>query len=266
MPTSPQFRVDFVIGGTQKGGTSALAKFLGSHPEICLPIKKEVHLFDAPDFPVPAGPEEINVRYRKAFSEELTGHIVGDATPIYMYLPWVAPRIREYNPAMKWILLLRDPVERAISHYSMERARGAERLPLGTALHLEGLRLWRDRSSIGWASSRRVHSYLDRGYYSRQIGNLWQSFPRAQTLVLTSEQLRTQHRATLELVYTFLGAQDWNVLPEAEDVFATAEKPPVSPALRAWMRRRFEPEIRRLEDMLGRSFGEWNCASGYESR
>jgi hypothetical protein len=257
MPTAPEFLVDFVIGGTQKGGTSALAHFLGAHPEICLPKKKEVHFFDAPDFPAGASREEINVIYRAAYPEKLPGRIVGEATPIYMYLPWVAPRIQAYNPAMKWILLLRDPVERAISHYSMERGRGAERLPLWLAWRLEGFRRWRDGGQTGWQSSWRAHSYLDRGYYSRQITNLWQSFPREQVLVLTSDQLQNQHLETLQLVYAFLGVKDRSFVPPPETVFATAEKSTVSRAERAWMRWRFAAEITRLEQLLGRSLAPW---------
>ncbi len=257
MPANPEFLVDFVIGGTQKGGTSALARFLGAHPEICLPKYKEVHLFDAPDFSAHTSPQELNVRYRQAFPKELTGRLVGEATPIYLYLPWIAPRVRRYNPAMKWILLLRDPVERAISHYSMERARGAEWLPLGAALRLEKARLWWDRGWSAWRSSLRHHSYLDRGVYSRQIANLWESFPREQVLILTNEELRTQHFETLQVVYTFLGLQDQTVRPEPATVFVTERKVNVSPATQAWLRARTAAEIERLEQMLGRSFAAW---------
>jgi hypothetical protein len=257
MAAAPEFLVEFVIGGTQKGGTSALARFLGGHPEICLPKVKEVHLFDAPDFPTEAGPAEIGRRYQAAFGEQTAGRIVGDATPVYMYLPWVAPRIREFNPAMKWILLLRDPVERAISHYRMERSRGGDWLPFSAALALEGLRRWRDRGRWGWDSSRRVHSYADRGFYSRQIGHLWRFFPREQFLILTSEQLRAQHHQTLQLVYAFLGVRDRTIVAPPQTVFATPGEYSVSRATRAWLRLRFQPEIRRLERMLIRKFPEW---------
>jgi hypothetical protein len=261
MAAAAEFLVDFVIGGTQKGGTSALAHFLGGHPEICLPKVKEVHLFDAPDFPVPACPAEISRRYKAAFEVEQTaGRIVGDATPVYMYLPWVVPRIRAYNPAMKWILLLRDPVERAISHYRMERGRGGERLPLSAALACEGVRLWRDHGRMGWDSSLRVHSYVDRGFYSQQISHLWRFFPREQILVLTSEQLRDRHHETLQLVYTFLGVRDCTVVPPPQTVFATPGEYSVSWAARAWLRLRFQPEIRRLERMLNRKLPQWRAA------
>jgi hypothetical protein len=261
MPTAPEFLVDFVIGGTQKGGTSALAHFLDAHPEICLPAVKEVHLFDAPDFPVAAGPAEIGRRYRAAFPDQVAGRIVGEATPVYMYLPWVAPRIRAYNPAMKWILLLRDPVERAISHYRMERARGGERLPLSVALAVEAARRWRDRKRVDWDSSRRVHSYAARGFYSGQIRRLWECFPRAQVLVLTSEELRTRHDETLQLVYAFLGVRDRTIVAPPQAVFATAGEYAVPAVARAWLRLRFQPEIRRLERMLNRSFAEWHASS-----
>ena len=256
MPMEGEFLVDFVIGGTQKGGTTALASFLGSHPEICLPTKKEVHFFDDPAFPRQAARADLNALYRATFPNELHGRVAGDATPVYMYLPWIAPRIREYNPAMKWILLLRDPVERAISHYAMERGRGTERLPFGAALALERFRLWRDRSSTQWDSSMRTHSYMDRGFYSRQIANIWHFFPRERVLVLTNEELRMRHVESLQRVHSFLGVDD-SAYPDPETVFATEDKPLVSGWTRALMKKRFAADILRLEKMLGRSFEEW---------
>ena len=251
------FRVDFVIGGTQKGGTSALAHFLRAHPEICMPKHKEVHFFDAPDFSEEADDTALARRYRKAFPKELTGRVVGDATPVYAYLPWVAGRVRRYNPGMKWILLLRDPVERAISHYAMERARGAEFLPLPLALRLERLRLWQDRHRAAWKTSLRHHSYLDRGRYSRQIARLWEHFPKEQVLVVESSVLRGRHEETLRTVYRFLGVREDVEVPPPETVFPTGKTVMVSDRTRAWMRARMAGEIDRLESMLGWKLDAW---------
>ena len=254
---SLDFRVDFVVGGTQKGGTTALARFLGQHPEICLSKHKEVHFFDRPDFLEKASLVELNKRYAKAFPKDWAGKILGEATPIYMYLPGVPERIRAYNPAMKWVLVLRHPVERAVSQYSMERARGFERLPLNRALRVESWRRWYDKGWMGARSSLRDHSYLDRGRYSGQIERLWRLFGREQVLVLTHEALRHEHTATLRRIYDFLGLRDREFTVLAEEVFVTEQKAALDQGTRAWMLRRLVPDVEKLETMLGISLEAW---------
>lgn len=251
------FRLHFVVGGAQKGGTSALAHFLAQHPEICFSKHKEPHFFDRPDFPEGTDAEDLNRRYLKAFPRDWAGKVVGEGTPISMYLPGVAERIRAYHPATKWVLLLRHPVERAVSHYSMERGRGAEWLPLPWALRAERWRGWRDRGWLGWQSSVRTHSYLDRGRYSGQIERLWRLFGREQVLVLTSDALGQQHAETLRQVYQFLGLRDQTFIPAAESVFVTGEKAAVAAPTRAWMLRQLAGEVDRLEAMLDVSLEAW---------
>ena len=125
MRAASGFQVDFLIGGTQKGGTSALAHFLGLHPEIFLPNGKEAHFFDRSAYPADGTREHVARRYREKFPTDLRGRLTGDATPIYMYLPSVPERVREHNPAMKWVLLLREPVARAISPLAIATSIGS---------------------------------------------------------------------------------------------------------------------------------------------
>ena len=256
-PPTPGFRPHFVIGGTQKGGTSALARFLGQHPEICLAKHKETHFFDRPDFPEKAGFDALNAAYARKFPKDRAGRIIGEGTPVYMYLPGVAERIRACYPGMRWVLLLRHPVDRAVSHYSMERARGGEWLPLPLALRAERLRCWYDRGWLDWKTSLRHHSYLDRSRYSVQIKRLWRLFGREQVLILTSDALREQHAETLRRVYGFLGVQDRERIPPPQSVFATEHKAAVDERTRAWMCRRMEGELQRLEALLGWSLEHW---------
>src|ERR1035437_6839293 len=119
-----QTKVNFVIGGTQKGGTTALDVFLRQHPEICMAETcKEVHFFDQKkNF---AGQPDYK-HYHAFFRPEPPHQVVGDATPIYMYGEAAPIRIKSYNPKMKWILALRNPVERAFSAWNMETKRQAE--------------------------------------------------------------------------------------------------------------------------------------------
>src|SRR6266478_3235889 len=128
-------RVNFIIGGTQKGGTSALDSFLRQHPEIGMPAtKKELHYFDReenftkrPDYK----------KYHARFQPESRHRVIGEATPIYMYWNSAPYRIWNYNLEMKWILVLRNPVERAYSAWNMETKRGKEKLSFAEAIEKE---------------------------------------------------------------------------------------------------------------------------------
>jgi hypothetical protein len=244
------FKVNFLIAGAQKGGTTALSSFLSSDPRICLAPSKEVHFFDAADYDDKAGPEDIARRYQEAFPNYRGQALVGEATPIYMYLPQVAERIRRYNPEMKLILLLRDPVERALSHYRMNFARGFERRSLAVALALEPLRLLLHRADLGEDSPLRFHSYLDRGFYSRQIRNLQRSFPAAQILIVRSEDLWHHHEAVLRRIYAFLGIEPAGAFPPRDRVYASTAEVKPHPWLRRLLRLRYAAETRALQRLL----------------
>ena len=233
-------RLGFVVAGAQKAGTTALAQFLAAHPQIGVSSLKEVHLFDAPDYSPEWTPREIDERYRAHFAHAdfdrgVADLVLGEATPVYLFLPEVAAQLKRYNPELKVIVLLRDPAQRAVSHYHMERARGAERLPLWLALLAEPLRLRRCPNARAVDSATRVHSYRRRGLYSVQLRNLYAGFARRQVLLVRSESLADSHDATLRRIFAFLGVDEGFRVP-AERVFAgaaPARHTIVSMALRA---------------------------------
>ena len=174
-------RVGFLICGTQKGGTTALADYLRGHPELFIPEKKELHFFDdetqdwtRPDY------RGYHLNYQHSDRESLWG----EASPIYMYWEDSCRRIWRYNRAMKLIVTLRNPISRAYSHWTMERRRGAEGLSFEDAIRQEAVRC---RSAL--PNQHRVFSYLDRGFYSEQLRRLWRYFPKEAVLVLRQEDL-----------------------------------------------------------------------------
>ena len=171
----------------------------------------EAHIFDAPDYVPGMSAEEIDTRHDSSFDHCTGTRICGEATPIYMFLPGIAGELSRYNPHLKLIALLRDPVERAISNYYMERDRGVESLPLWLALLAEPMRRWRCRDARPYDSALRTHSYRGRGLYSVQLRNLFKHFPRERILVLFTRDLLDDHDAVLQRVCAFLGVPDWGV-------------------------------------------------------
>ncbi len=243
--------VDFLIVGTQKGGTTALAYFLSLHPHICFAPNKEVHFFDYDRNYV----KGIDF-YHSFFPNYNNQTRIGEATPIYMYLPHVPPRIARYNPRIKLIVLLRNPIDRAYSHYQMERQRGWESLPFPLALSLEPLRLSLPQDLDQERAPRRIYSYCDRGYYSRQLKVLQDCFPREQILVLLQSDLEQSHDQTLALVYDFLEVPRPPELPPPKRVLEGHYKP-----LPSWLRQalkaQFTPEIAALEKLIDRDLTNW---------
>lgn len=200
--------VDFMIIGAQKGGTNALYRFLRQHPGIGMSSRKEVHLFDAPEYSNDWTPERIDERYRPFFEPLDAERVRGEGTPIYLFFPEIARELGRYHPELKLIVLLRDPVERAISHYYMERSRGGERWPLWLALLCEPFRLRRCRDPRARGSAMRVASYRSRGLYSRQLRNLYRHFDPERVLILRTSELMERHDAVLRRVFAFLGVSE----------------------------------------------------------
>ena len=245
-------RIEFVIGGVQKGGTSALWQLLRNHPGICLPEQKEAHLFDDPAFDEQRSRGWLDDACKTLFPHAAASAICGDATPIYLLHPRFIERIKDYNPAMRWILILRDPVERAISHYFMERARGNESWPFPLAMLLERMRLRGHEHDFRLGSPLRRHSYRLRGDYARQLDALYARFPREQVLLLANRELRDDPTGTLRKVSEFLRVAPLPGELRPETVFAGdyAPLPRNSPSTRLlrWLMRN---ELRAMRERYG---------------
>jgi len=194
--------LDFMIIGAQKSGTTALSHFLAQHRQVCMATGKEVHLFDTQDYSDKWTVEHINQRYSSYFDGADPMQLWAEATPIYLYWSEIIPALKRYNPSLKLIVILRDPTDRAISHYEMEKQRSNETLPLWLALLREPARLKKEGRWLG--HSHRCHSYMDRGYYAEQLSCVRKHFNDDQILILESDALKHRHTASLEAVCKFL--------------------------------------------------------------
>jgi hypothetical protein len=242
-------KVGFLGVGAQKAGTSALDAYLRTHPGLCLARVKELHLFDDDEnfFKRALGGY---ADYHRQFAPTSAAQILGEITPAYMYWNEAPRRIWEYNPAMKLIAVLRNPITRAYSQWNMERDRGIDPLPFWDALQAERARL---RGALPYQDRR--FSYVDRGFYTGQLRRLWLFFPPEQVLVLRYEELLREPDRALPKVFDFLGVERLPPIPPQE---AHVRPYAGQMSLREWefLRDIFEFEIRALERML-----QWDCAA-----
>lgn len=239
----------------QKAGTSALAHYLGTHPRLRLPRQKEAHVFDDPGFHEEATRAEVDARYAPMFADMSGDSIQGDATPIYMLHPILIERIARYNPAMRWIVLLRDPVARAISQYHMERRRGDERWPFWPAMLLERWRLRGHADDFRAGSPLRHHGYRLRGDYARHLDALYARFPHEQVLLLTNRELREDPTGSVRKACDFIGVAPLDGPLQAESVFsgnyAKMPRQGLRMRLLRWLMRR---ELRDMRERHGITF------------
>lgn len=241
-------RVSFIVAGAQKGGTSALDAYLREHPELCLPRRKELHFFDTDaNFavePVDYGP------YHANFDPHPPQRLLGEVTPAYVYWPTAAERMARYNPAMKLILVLRNPITRAFSQWNMARQLHREPLPFLEALRVEPER----RRNLPLERAKRF-TYVERGFYAAQLQRLWQHFPVAQTVVFKSEELLGNPAELLGRVAELLDIATFPPIAE-KSVHAREYDATMSADEKHYLIGVFEQEIRELERLLG-----WDCSA-----
>lgn len=246
-----------ILAGAMRGGTTSLFSWLAQHPQVVASQRKEVHFFD---LEFARGPDW----YRRQFAGGRHPALRRlEATPYYMFEPRVPQRMRDLIPDARIVCLLRDPVERALSHYLKNRRDGREPLSFSDALSAEDERMEgeEERLLADPAYRSRVHqhySYRRRGYYADQIQRLHSHFPKEQILLVDAGALFAHPARTVARVVSFLGLDPWE--PRSFPVRnATSRESPLSESERARWTAHFAPHERRLESMIG-----WcpSCPSG----
>ncbi len=240
-------RLDFVLAGAQKSGTTALHYCLSKHPNITMGDQQEIHFFDDDALFVSGVDYEQLHRHYPALAPST---IAGDCTPSYFYHAPAAERICRYNPKIKFLLLLRNPVDRAFAHWNMQRFRGREPLDFFDAVREEKTRI----AGAPPAEARRF-AYVDRGFYGKQLARLFEFFPREQVKAVKFERFRDKQCETLTSIFSFLGLEplrsvrrkDRNIVPY-ERMMNWEEK--------VFLNNLFAEDIAKVEQLLG-----WDCAS-----
>jgi len=250
---------DLIIIGTQKAGTTSLHAYLSQHPQFLKPYEKEVHFFDGGLDPSIDNYKKGQAWYRAHFpvrKNESTSRVF-EASPLYIFNPLVPDRMFSILPQVRIIAILRNPTDRAISHYFHEKKRGYESLPIMEALLKEERRL---ESALHLKDYKNYsfihHSYKSRGHYCEQLERYLKLFPRQQVLILTSEEFFNNPYNTLKQVTDFTGVgSDFKVKDSRPRNVAT-NKEQVSVEVYKYLNDYFKPHNEALYELLGKDL-DW---------
>jgi hypothetical protein len=250
---------DFFIIGAPRCGTTTLFNALVRHPSVVPPARKEVAFFNVQyDRGLPWYRSNFPGSWRRFGTRVRTGAFAtGDATPTYLFHPHVAHRIRSVLPDARFIVLLRDPVERAYSHYHWALKMGYELLSFEAAVDREQERvdgeldhMLSDESYLSFPRS--YLSYLGMGIYVDQLLMWRQVFPEEQFLVLSTDDLKRRPEDVVRRTLRFLGLPQIVLgLPERN----VGSYPPMGEGTRARLKAYFRPHDRRLGELLGAAPG-----------
>lgn len=197
---------DFIIIGAQKAGTTSLFRYLTALPQVARPFGQEP-VFFSHEIKFARGPDE----YRANFPLRAGLHhrITGEASGEYLYYPDGPERIAELVPAVRLIVVLRDPVDRTISQYFHNVKLGLEELSLEDAIHRE-LTWHQEHDPITGPPHRQfgplggARAYLGRSMYAEHLARWFNRFDDSQLLIVEAESLYDDPRATTAEVCDFL--------------------------------------------------------------
>ena len=236
-------RVNFVVAGVQKAGTTAIHDFLAQNGEIALLRDQALHFFDKeehfrgePNYGILHGNFDPGRRWR----------VAGEVTADYLYYPRALERIAAYNPQIKLIISLRHPTERAFSQWNMRREKGQEPLEFLDALK-------RDQE-IGISKGPRGNAYLARSLYAPQLEKVLKLFLRERVLVVKYESLRDDPFRVVDRIFDFLSvSRKARLKNKQRNVGAYSRKPTTEE--REYAGAIFSEDISKIEKLL-----EWDCS------
>jgi hypothetical protein len=245
--------ISFSMIGAQKAATSTLYRMLVKHPEVVGGPEKEMRFFMRED--VDWDDPDYADYVRPAKREKV--HVAGDATPDYAIWPHAIERMHRYNPDLRVILSARDPIERAMSQWSMERDRIATFPDVPDAIAAYATDRLPDEVPDGvkpWEFLR--HTMFARGLYAQQVRRVLEVFPREQLLIVDFADIAKAPDATLDRVTDFLGLPRFEKHPKLGHKNQTRDDHSGAPPTSA--------DIQRLVDLYAGDLADFAELSGLD--
>ncbi|MBL7929817.1 MAG: sulfotransferase domain-containing protein [Bacteroidia bacterium] len=203
-------KVDFFIVGAPKAGTTSLHNSLALHDEIFMPEIKEPNFFSSAEL------RSDNLYYNEIIISSLSDYeklfagagekIKGDASVSYLFYPSTASKIFNYNPEARIIILLRQPIERAVSHYQMDKRLGFVNAPMEAIFADEGNN-----------APSYFQQYFQLGKYAKQVKRYMDLFPESQMKFFLFEEVKNDFRKVMKDTLLFLGIKNLDSIPVSEN-------------------------------------------------
>ncbi len=273
-------KVDFMIIGTQKGGSTALHEYLHQHPSCWGSFFKETDFFLFPSVYMKGLPWYMEYMWKECipFRYSLSDCLLFESTTWYSYWHEVPERLFEYNPHLKFIFLVRNPIDRAYSQYNMlvrwtkskllyeyslfpnkknlnvllDKLLDTQKYPFEYWIDLEIEKNSRQES----ISADFFPDFLHRGFYGEQLERYYQFFSKENILVLESNELRFNRMFTLRKIEQFLNipSVDWDTI-NLEDKFVSQYATKMTYDIRKKLISFFEPYNKKFYNLIGKDFG-----------
>lgn len=253
---------DFVIAGAQKCGTTSLITHLARHPNVAPPVFKGVtgvkyftrHFDEGPNWYRAHFPCVLYKAYRKRTDKAPL--VSGEQSPDYLTDPHAPQRVRDLMPQVKLIMLFRNPVDRAYSHFHYRRKQGRENSSsFEEAIHANKRAFLQAGLGKVKYDQQLYTSYLARGIYVEQLRDWINVFPREQFLFLSSEEFNANPQKVVNEVHRFIGVTQTEI--PANKRYNVGAYKVMSQALREELVDFFRPHNQRLFERLGLEF-DWD--------
>lgn len=256
---------DFYIIGGQKCGTTSLFEYLSLHPSILRGAAKDIRFFDkyyskganwyGLYFPLKIKKSYLEFFLKKKF-------LTGEATERYLEYPFAPQRIKNVTPHAKFLVLLRNPIDRAFSHYTMNVVRKMELLSFEKAIEIENERIEDSMKKMKTDNTYYDdiyfrHAYLDRGIYITKLKRWFDIFPKNQFLIIQSEKFWSNTSEAYNEVLEFLGLSHFKLgeyKPFRKTIYRDRK---IAPETRKQLIDFFRPHNEQLYEFLGRRF-DWD--------
>lgn len=239
-------RLDFLVIGAEKAGTTALFSYLRRLPDVYIPFNKELNFFDR-DWRYGDGTDFSDLH--RWFIGAPKGTLLGEATPTYLMNPYCFERIQSYNPAIKIVAILRCPVRRAFSAWNYRRARLRDSRDFMTAVRVEV----ESGGSLAVARENK-YRYVGAGMYADQIRQAKAVFAPENLMLIKYEDFNRNQETAVRQVAEFIGSKTRVELKQERRSNVWSYKAPLTKDQFDAVYPYYASNITEVEALTG-----WNC-------
>ncbi|CAN5747766.1 sulfotransferase [soil metagenome] len=215
---------NFIIIGPPKCASTSLHNYLGQHPDVYTTKVKETRFFSL-------NYDKGMDYYAEYFKDAGNAKAIGEATPSYSFLPFVADRIKQQFPDIKLILCFRNPLDRAFSSWLMQKGMGKEKLPFREAIEMnvktldavslegeEGAKTYIESWGVYAEDESRLRTYIQCGLFAEIVKSYYKRFKPEQVKIVFLDDLKKNFDGFMSDLFKYVGVDETFIVPNKEVV------------------------------------------------